>query len=57
VSKIVYNIEKVLSRVHDNFEEQNKIPESSIIIIIINECIINKYCNYTINSRHDYYIS
>ena len=46
VTKLSINFEEILSRAHDNFEEQNKVLEPYIIIInylIIKYCIINAY--------------
>jgi len=42
VPKLSINLQEIVSRVHTNFEEQNKISESSIIII--------NYGNITINA-------
>jgi len=52
VPKLSINFEEILSRAHENFEEQNKVYST---IIIINYCItiINVCNNYTIN----YYFS
>jgi len=49
------NIEEILSRANGNFQKQNDVLESSIIIIInyciiiINKCTINAYYNYISN--------
>ena len=45
--KLSTNFEEILSRVHPNFEEQNKILEPCIIII--NYCIIISNANYNYN--------
>jgi len=37
VAKMSINFEEIISRIHGNFEEQNKVSEPSIIII--NYCI------------------
>ena len=46
--KFSIHFAEILSRVHGNFEERNKVLEPSIIII--NYCII-------INAQYNYYIS
>jgi hypothetical protein len=46
------NFEEILSGANGNFQEQNKVLESPIIIIII-----NAYYNYIINGQYSYYIS
>jgi hypothetical protein len=59
VPKLSINFEEILSRVHRSFKTQNKVLESSIIII--DYCIIinNAYYNYNciINSQYNNYIS
>ena len=54
--KLSTHFEEILSYAHRNFEETNKILESSTII---NYCIIfiNAYYNYIINAQYHYYIS
>jgi hypothetical protein len=47
--KLSTNFEEILSRAHENFEEQNTVLESSIIIIN-SFIIINAYHNYIINA-------
>ena len=55
VPKLSIDLEEIFSRAHGKFEEQNKVLESSIIIINY-YVIINKYYNYcrlfTITLRH-----
>jgi len=48
------NFKETLSGGYGNFEEQNKVLES--LIIIINYCIIimNAYYNYTISAQYNY---
>jgi hypothetical protein len=48
------SFKEILSGGHGNFEEQNKVLES--VIIIINYCIIimNAYYNYTISAQYNY---
>jgi len=46
VPKLPINFEEIVSRAHTNFEEQNKISESSIIII--------NYCITIINAQYSY---
>jgi len=48
------SFKEILSDGHGNFEEQNKVLES--VIIIINYCIIimNAYYNYTISAQYSY---
>jgi hypothetical protein len=58
VPNLSLHFEKILSRAHGNFEEQNKVLESSknyyfFIIIIIN----NKYYNYIFKALYNYCIS
>ena len=52
VPKLALNFKEILSRAHGNFEEQNKVFDSYIIIIIINYCIIivNAYYNCIITA-------
>ena len=57
VPKLSVDLEEILSRAHGNFEEQNKVLESSIIIINYFVFIINKYYNYKINACRNFYIS
>ena len=48
------SFKEILSGGHGNFEEQNKVLES--VIIIINYCIIimNAYYNSTISAQYNY---
>jgi hypothetical protein len=60
VPKWSINFEEPTLCAHGNFEQQNKVSESSVIII--NYCIIiiiNAYYNYNciINSQYNYYLS
>jgi hypothetical protein len=58
VPKWSTNFEEIPLCAHGNFEQQNKVLESSIIIF--NYCIIiNAYYNYNciINSYYNYYLS
>ena len=49
LAQTAYKFQKILSRTHGNFEDQNNILEPSIIIIIINYCIIMYvYYNYLV---------
>ena len=50
--KLSINLEEILLRAHWNFEEQNKVLDSSIIIINyrIIIIIIHAYCNYIANA-------
>jgi hypothetical protein len=50
---------EILAWAHANFEKHSKVLESSIIIIIINYCIINisAYNNHITNAEQNYYIS
>jgi hypothetical protein len=50
-SKLSTKSKEILTCAHGNFEERNKVLESSIIII--NYCIINisAYYNHTINAE------
>jgi cell division protein FtsL len=51
VPKLSLNIGQILSRANGNFGEQNKVLESSMIIIIIINyfiIIINAYDNYVV---------
>jgi hypothetical protein len=54
VTKLSINLEEILSRAHGNTEDQNKVLDSSIIII--NYCIIliNAHYNYIINAYYNY---
>jgi len=54
VIKLSINFEETLSRAHGSTEDQNKVLDSSIIIII-NYCIIlvNAYYNYIINAYYN----
>jgi len=45
VPKLSINLGEILSPVHGNFEEQNKVLESSMVIINYCTIIINSY-NY-----------
>jgi hypothetical protein len=55
--KLSTKSKEILARAHGNFEEHNKVLESTIIII--NYCIINvsAYYNHIINAEYNYYIS
>jgi len=54
--KLSTKFKEILARAHGNFEEYNKVLQSSIIII--NYCIIiSTYYNHTINAESNYYIS
>ena len=54
--KFSINIKEILCHANGNFEEQNKV--FVMCLIIVNYCIIiNAYFNYTINAKHNYYIS
>jgi hypothetical protein len=56
--KLYINFEEILLCAHGNSDKQNKVLESSIIII--NYCIIiiiNAYYNYIINAKYNYYNS
>jgi len=56
VPRLSINFEELLSRVHGDFVEKNKVFEPSVIII--NYCIIiNAYYNYIINAQLNYYTS
>ena len=35
LAKLPINFEEILSRVHGNFEERNKVLESSVVIILL----------------------
>ena len=48
VPKLSTHFEKIISRAHWNFEEQNKVLQSSIIVNNNSILIINKYCNYIV---------
>jgi hypothetical protein len=49
VPKMSKNFEEIISRIHENFEEQNKVLEPSIIIINY-YIIIIAYYNCKMNS-------
>jgi hypothetical protein len=49
------NLEEILSRGHGNFEEQNKVLESSITIVNCRIVITNSY--YTLHAEYNNYIS
>ena len=51
--KLSMNFGEILCA-HENFEEQNKALESSIIIINYYIIIINACYNYVINVRYNY---
>ena len=56
VPKLAINFEEILSRVHRNFEDQDKFLES--VITIINYSIIIfiiAYYNYIINAKEQIY--
>ena len=57
MSKLSTNFEEILSHVHGNFEEQNKVFKSTIIIINYCIIIIHAYYNSIINAQYNYYIS
>jgi hypothetical protein len=42
------NIEDIVSRANENFEEQNQVMEHSIIIVNCCVIIINAHYNYTV---------
>jgi len=46
VPKFFINFEEILSRFHGNFEEQNKVLESSTVIVIKYCIIIIVIANY-----------
>ena len=48
MTKLPINFEEILSRVHRNFEEQNKVLEPSMIIIKYYTVIINAYYSYIV---------
>ena len=52
MSKFSINFKEILLGAHGNFEEQNKVLES--FIMIINYCIviINAYCNHIVQLMH-----
>lgn len=50
--KFSINFEEILSRVHWNFEEQNKVLASFIIIINYYIVIINAYFNHIVQLMH-----
>ena len=52
--RLSINIEEILSRAHGNFEEKNKVIESSVIITNY-RIIVNTYYNYIINAQYNYY--
>ena len=56
--KLSVNLKEILSRVHVNFEEENRVLKT--FMVIINYYItINAYynCNCIINAWYNYYIS
>ena len=55
--KLYINFEEILLCAHGNSDEQNKVLESSIIIINYCTIIINAYYNYMINAKYNYYNS
>jgi hypothetical protein len=55
--KLSTSFEEIISHGHGNFKMQNKVLESSIIIINYGLIIINAYYNYIINAYYNYYVS
>jgi len=51
------NFKEILSCAHWNFEEQNKVLESSIISINYLIIVINAYYNYIIKAQYSFNVS